>query len=289
MSDRHGRHPLSIRFQASLRRQSSAVGPDRADPHREGGRVLTDRRWPQPGPAAMRHWFVTDGTDFLLILLEVAHQHGVDRRRPDRSSSSPDPSGRHIRMGSRDGTPLVRSCIGRPRGMALPGHHLARGRVFGAQGVRGCWRTLPAAESFLAPFMCWLLPARCRFRGARARPASMLEAMVDDIRRCGHPAGGVAGPACWTRTRGATTAGAASLAGGAGTPRGALRPGQMIGLHRWPVAAGQWSWGRPDPRGVRKGGKQPRQRRDGPAPPDGPGSASRTERRTSARTSRASS
>jgi hypothetical protein len=33
------------------------------------------------------------------------------------------------------------------------------------QTICGCWRTLPAAESFLAPFMCWLLPARCRFRG----------------------------------------------------------------------------------------------------------------------------
>src|SRR5512132_1779317 len=59
----------------------------------------------------------------------------------------------------------------------------------------------------------------------------------------------------------------------------------MKGLRRWAVAAARRSWGQPDLGGAREGGKQPRQRRDGPAPPDGPGSASETERRRSAGTS----
>jgi hypothetical protein len=59
----------------------------------------------------------------------------------------------------------------------------------------------------------------------------------------------------------------------------------MRGLRRWAVAAARRSWGQPDLGDARKGGKQPRQRRDGPAPPDGPGPASETERRTSAGTS----
>jgi hypothetical protein len=59
----------------------------------------------------------------------------------------------------------------------------------------------------------------------------------------------------------------------------------MEGLRRWAVAAARRSWGQPDLGGARKGGKQPRQRRDGSVPPDGSGSASKTERRTSAGTS----
>jgi hypothetical protein len=59
----------------------------------------------------------------------------------------------------------------------------------------------------------------------------------------------------------------------------------MKGLRRWAVAAARRSWGQPDLEGAREGGKQPRQRRGGPALPDGPGPASKTERRTSAGTS----
>jgi hypothetical protein len=59
----------------------------------------------------------------------------------------------------------------------------------------------------------------------------------------------------------------------------------MEGLRRWAVAAARRSWGQPDLGDARKGGKQPRQRRDGPVPPDGSGPASETERRTSAGTS----
>jgi len=59
----------------------------------------------------------------------------------------------------------------------------------------------------------------------------------------------------------------------------------MKGLRRRAVAAARRSWGQPDLGGARKGGKQPRQRRDGPGPPDGSGPASETERRTSAGTS----
>jgi hypothetical protein len=59
----------------------------------------------------------------------------------------------------------------------------------------------------------------------------------------------------------------------------------MKGLRRWAVAAARRSWGQPDLGDARKGGKQPRQRRDGSVPPDGSGPASKTERRTSAGTS----
>jgi hypothetical protein len=59
----------------------------------------------------------------------------------------------------------------------------------------------------------------------------------------------------------------------------------MKGLRRRAVAAARRSWGQPDLGDAREGGKQPRQRRDGPAPPDGSGPASKTERRTSAGTS----
>jgi hypothetical protein len=59
----------------------------------------------------------------------------------------------------------------------------------------------------------------------------------------------------------------------------------MKGLRRRAVAAARRSWGQPDLGGAGEGGKQPRQRRDEPAPPDGPGPASKTERRTSAGTS----
>ena len=59
----------------------------------------------------------------------------------------------------------------------------------------------------------------------------------------------------------------------------------MRGLRRWAVAAARRSWGQSDLGDAREDGKQPRQRRDGPAPPDGSGPASETERRTSAGTS----
>ncbi len=59
----------------------------------------------------------------------------------------------------------------------------------------------------------------------------------------------------------------------------------MKGHRLRPVAAGRRSWGQPDLGGAGKGGKQPRQRRDGPAPPDDPGPASETGRCTSAETS----
>jgi len=54
---------------------------------------------------------------------------------------------------------------------------------------------------------------------------------------------------------------------------------EMKRLHLWPVAAGHGSWGQPEPGDAGEGGKQPRQRRDGPALPDGSGSASKTRRR----------
>ena len=54
---------------------------------------------------------------------------------------------------------------------------------------------------------------------------------------------------------------------------------EMKRLHLWPVAAGYGSWGQPEPGDAGEGGKQPRQRRDGPALPDGSGSASKTRRR----------
>jgi hypothetical protein len=53
---------------------------------------------------------------------------------------------------------------------------------------------------------------------------------------------------------------------------------EMKGLHLRPVAAGHRSWGQPEPGDAGEGGKQPRQRRDGSAPPDGPGPASKTGR-----------
>jgi hypothetical protein len=46
------------------------------------------------------------------------------------------------------------------------------------------------------------------------------------------------------------------------------------------VAADRGSWGQPDPGDAGEGGQQPRQRRDGPALPDGPGPASKTGRCT---------
>ena len=52
----------------------------------------------------------------------------------------------------------------------------------------------------------------------------------------------------------------------------------MEGFHLRPVAAGHRSWGQPEPGDAGEGGKQPRQRRDGSAPPDGPGPASKTGR-----------
>jgi len=51
-------------------------------------------------------------------------------------------------------------------------------------------------------------------------------------------------------------------------------------LRRCAVAAAWRSWGQPKPGDVGEGGKQPRQRRDGPASPDGPGPASKAGRRT---------
>ena len=53
---------------------------------------------------------------------------------------------------------------------------------------------------------------------------------------------------------------------------------EMKGLHLRPVAAGRRSWGQPEPGDAGEGGKQPRQRRDGSAPPDDPGPASKTGR-----------
>jgi retron-type reverse transcriptase len=53
---------------------------------------------------------------------------------------------------------------------------------------------------------------------------------------------------------------------------------EMKGLHLRPVAAGRRSWGQPEPGDAGEGGKQPQQRRDGSAPPDGPGPASKTGR-----------
>ena len=53
---------------------------------------------------------------------------------------------------------------------------------------------------------------------------------------------------------------------------------EMKGLHLRPVAAGHRSWGQPGPGDAGEGGKQPRQRRDGSAPPDDPGPASKTGR-----------
>jgi hypothetical protein len=53
---------------------------------------------------------------------------------------------------------------------------------------------------------------------------------------------------------------------------------EMKGLHLRPVAAGHRSWGQPEPGDAGEGGKQPRQRRDGSALPDGPGPASKTGR-----------
>ncbi|MEI8192106.1 MAG: hypothetical protein WCI75_20545, partial [candidate division NC10 bacterium] len=54
----------------------------------------------------------------------------------------------------------------------------------------------------------------------------------------------------------------------------------LKGHRRRPVAAGRRSWGQPDPGDAGEGGKQPRQRRDGSAPSDGPGPASETGRCT---------
>jgi hypothetical protein len=45
--------------------------------------------------------------------------------------------------------------------------------------------------------------------------------------------------------------------------------------HRRPVAAGRMKLGQPEPRDVGEGGQQPRQRRNGPALPDAPGSGKR--------------
>jgi hypothetical protein len=53
---------------------------------------------------------------------------------------------------------------------------------------------------------------------------------------------------------------------------------EMKGLHLWPVAAGHRSWGQSEPGDAGEGGKQPRQRRDGSAPPDDSGPASETGR-----------
>jgi len=53
---------------------------------------------------------------------------------------------------------------------------------------------------------------------------------------------------------------------------------EMKGLHLRPVAAGRRSWGQPEPGDAGESGKQPRQRRDGSALPDGPGPASETGR-----------
>ena len=53
---------------------------------------------------------------------------------------------------------------------------------------------------------------------------------------------------------------------------------ELGGLRPWAVAAAREKLGQPDLGGARKGGKQPRQRRDGPEPPDGPGPASETGR-----------
>lgn len=53
---------------------------------------------------------------------------------------------------------------------------------------------------------------------------------------------------------------------------------EMKGLHLRSVAAGRRSWGQSDPGDAGEGGKQPRQRRDGPALPDGLGPASKTRR-----------
>lgn len=53
---------------------------------------------------------------------------------------------------------------------------------------------------------------------------------------------------------------------------------EMKGLHLRPVAAGRRSWGQSEPGDAGEGGKQPRQRRDGSAPPDDPGPASKTGR-----------
>jgi len=46
------------------------------------------------------------------------------------------------------------------------------------------------------------------------------------------------------------------------------------GARRRPVAAGRRSWGQPDPEDAGLGQEQPRQRRSGSVPPDGPGPAS---------------
>ena len=54
----------------------------------------------------------------------------------------------------------------------------------------------------------------------------------------------------------------------------------MKGRRLGSVAAGLGSWGQPDPGDAGKGGKQPRQRRDGPVLPDGPGPASEMGRCT---------
>jgi len=53
---------------------------------------------------------------------------------------------------------------------------------------------------------------------------------------------------------------------------------EMEGLHLRPVAAGHRSWGQSEPGDTGQGGKQPRQRRNGSAPPDDPGPASKTGR-----------
>jgi transposase len=55
---------------------------------------------------------------------------------------------------------------------------------------------------------------------------------------------------------------------------------EVEGLRRWAVAAAWRSWGQPDPGDAGEGGKRPRQRRDGPGLPDGPGLASETGRCT---------
>jgi hypothetical protein len=55
---------------------------------------------------------------------------------------------------------------------------------------------------------------------------------------------------------------------------------EVKGLRRWAVAAAWRSWGQSEPGNAGEDGKQPRQRRDGPALPDGPGPASETGRCT---------
>ena len=55
---------------------------------------------------------------------------------------------------------------------------------------------------------------------------------------------------------------------------------EMEGRHRRAVAAVWRSWRQPDP-GIAGGREQPRQRRDGPVPPDGPVPASKVRRRNS--------